>query len=541
MEYTNLFTCVYARRSNDDAKDGESIENQVSLLKQYCATQGYINIQVFSDDGFTGTNFNRPDFQKMMALIRHRRVKRVIVKDLSRFGRNTFEVGHYLSVELPRYDVEFIALGEGPDRIDPDSIMIQFKNMMNEFYAKDISDKQKLSLQARSNNGQHIASSPVFGYKIDPADKRHWIIDEDAAITVRMIFKLFNSGVAVPEIARMLGIRKRLSPSAHMGRIKVGSKTANNPYYWCGSSVSAVLKRQEYCGDTVNFKTYHKSFKDKAIQYKDEADYVIIKDTQDAIISREEFEKARERRNDIQRAKPEKAEHILDSLVFCGDCGGRLYVSKNNNKKKGDVYYYICNAYKKQKECTSHYVQENELVEIVAQALMYLFLECKIDKKELRKKLTKAVCSAHEEQAKMVNKRISEIDTALTEISNKLSILFDRMLDEGMEMKAFNSLTEKLSNDADALRQEQGTLYLEIDKFTDRKKGIKSFLSKLAVYADFTRDEIDKFVVEQLIDKVEVFETKDINEYGKEVTMIDVKVHFKEIGYISIEEIKTYE
>ncbi len=541
MEYTNLITCLYARRSYDEEKDGESIENQVSLLKQYCANEGYINIQVFTDDGYTGTNFNRPEFQKMLALIKHRRVKRIVVKDLSRLGRNNIEVGHFLSIELPRYEVEFIALGEGRECIDPDNIMIQFKNMMNEFYAKDISDKQKLALQAKSNNGKHIATSPVFGYKVDPKDKNHWIIDVDAAITIRMIFKLYNSGVAVPEIAKILSNRKRYSPSAHMKRIKAGSKTEQNPYYWCSSSISAIIKRQEYCGDTVNFKTYHKSFKDKAIQYKDEADFVIIKDTQEAIISREEFEKARERRISTQRIKSEKVKHILDSLVYCGNCGSRLYIGKNINKKKGDIFYYICNTYKKQKECTSHYIQESDLVKKVISIIQYLFSEYKTDKKELRKKLIKAIYSAHEEQIKKVNRRISKIDVALSDITNKLSALFSKMLDEGMNMKSFNSISEKYNNDADTLRQEQGELYLKLDNFADRKQGVKVFLNKLSVYSDFTRNEIDKFVIEQLVERVEVFETKAATEFGKESTFIDIKVHFSDIGFIDIEEMKKYE
>ena len=204
MDFTDKLDILYARRSSEDGKDGESIENQVALLKQYAADKGYYNIKVVTDDGYTGTNFNRPGFQEAFALIQHRRVGRFIVKDLSRLGRNTIEVGQYIGVIFPRFGVEFISIHDGPESSDPDSLVTQFKNIMNEYYAKDISDKQKLSLQARSNSGRHIASTPTYGYKLDPNDRHHWIIDEPAAEVVRLVFKYYNEGMQVSEIARTL-------------------------------------------------------------------------------------------------------------------------------------------------------------------------------------------------------------------------------------------------------------------------------------------------------------------------------------------------
>ena len=208
MDFTDKLDILYARRSSEDGKDGESIENQVALLKQYAADKGYYNIKVVTDDG--------------------------------------------------------------PESSDPDSLVTQFKNIMNEYYAKDISDKQKLSLQARSNSGRHIASTPTYGYKLDPNDRHHWIIDEPAAEVVRLVFKYYNEGMQVSEIARTLEKAKYPAPSHYRKRVVKGSRTEKNPYHWTGSSVTAILKRQEYAGDTVNFKTYHTSFKDKQVRYRDE-------------------------------------------------------------------------------------------------------------------------------------------------------------------------------------------------------------------------------------------------------------------------------
>ena len=205
MNFSDKLDILYARRSSEDGKDGESIENQVALLKQYATDKGYYNIKVVTDDGYTGTNFNRPGFQEAFALIQHRRVGRFIVKDLSRLGRNTIEVGQYIGVIFPRFGVEFISVHDGPESSDPDSLVTQFKNIMNEYYAKDISDKQKLSLQARSNSGRHIASTPTYGYKLDPNDRYQYYIEEShPAIIVPEEFELVQA-----ELLRRQNLRRQ--------------------------------------------------------------------------------------------------------------------------------------------------------------------------------------------------------------------------------------------------------------------------------------------------------------------------------------------
>ena len=211
--------------------------------------KGYYNIKVVTDDGYTDTNFNRLGFQEAFALIQYRRVGRFIVKYLSRLGRNTIEVGQYIGVIFPRFGVEFISIHDGPESSDPDSLVTQFKNIMNDY-------------------------------------------DEPATEVVRLVFKYYNEGMQVSEIARTLEKAKYPTPSHYQKRVVKGSRTEKNPYHWTGSSVTAILKRQEYVGDTVNFKTYHTSFKDKQVRYCDEESFTIIRDTQEAIISREEYEKS---------------------------------------------------------------------------------------------------------------------------------------------------------------------------------------------------------------------------------------------------------
>ena len=232
MDFTDNLDILYARRSSEDGKDGESIENQVALLKQYAADKGYYNIKVVTDDGYTGTNFNRLGFQEAFALIQYRRVGRFIVKYLSRLGRNTIEVGQYIGVIFPRFGVEFISVHDGPESNDPDSLVTQFKNIMNDY-------------------------------------------DEPATEVVRLVFKYYNEGMQVLEIAHTLEKAKHPAPSHYCKRV-VKEK---NSYHWTGNSVTTILKRQEYVGDTVNFKTYHTSFKDKQVRYCDEESFTIIHDT----------------------------------------------------------------------------------------------------------------------------------------------------------------------------------------------------------------------------------------------------------------------
>ena len=272
------YTILYVRISKDDdaAGDSNSITTQLAILQKYANDHAYQNIKVIKDDGYSGTNFNRPGFQEMYSLVKSRQVERILVKDLSRLGRNYIETGRFIDLEFPRYNTQFIAVNENFDSNGGDRFLVAVWNLLNELYAMDISNKQKQSIRAKSDSGRHITSKIPFGYKLDPEDKHKWIIDEPAAETVRVIFRLFNAGKGTTEICRYLTEHKFISPSNHNKQAIKGSRAVADPYYWCVSSVINILDRQEYVGDTVNFKTYHTSFKDKKVRKNSREDYVII-------------------------------------------------------------------------------------------------------------------------------------------------------------------------------------------------------------------------------------------------------------------------
>ena len=531
MDFTDKLDILYARRSSEDGKDGESIENQIALLKQYAADKGYYNIKVITDDGYTGTNFNRPGFQEALALIQHRRVGRFIVKDLSRLGRNTVEVGKYIGVVFPRFGVEFISVHDGPESGDPDSLITQFKNIMNEYYAKDISDKQKLSLQARSNSGRHIASTPTYGYKLDPNDRYHWIIDEPAAEVVRLVFKYYNEGMQVSEIARRLENAKYPAPSYYRHRVVKGSRTEKNPYHWTSSSVTAILKRQEYVGDTVNFKTYHTSFKDKQVRYRDEESFTIIPNTQEAIISREEYEKAKKRRKSTRRVIQTREKHLLDDMVYCEDCGKKMYLNFRKYAG-GNCYVYICDSYRKKKGCTAHYIQETEVITSVLYDVRRIFDMCRLDKNECRRTLVRWICQRNEREIRDINARIKTITDRLQTINQTEQALFEQKLQDEISQETFTNITVSMNAESESLKNEYGKLMILLDKFDDQKKNVPRFLTKAEAFADTEITKDDRYILEQLVEKVTIQEIEITDIYNKPATKVKVLVYFVDIGQI---------
>ena len=346
-------TILYLRLSRDDELQGESnsIKNQREMLTQYAESKGYTNIIVFADDGYSGTNFNRPDFKRMMKLVEEGRVKRIIVKDMSRFGRNYLEVGYYTEVLLPEYGVQFIAVNDNVDSENQsDNDFTPFRNIMNEWYAKDISKKMKSAIRAKGNSGKHTNPLPPYGYMKDPNDKQKWIIDEEAAAVVREVFGLCMQGYGPTQIARMLTDRGVDTPKVHaqkMGR-KVTFRQNELPEAWADQTVGAILGYWEYLGYTVNFKTKKKSFKSKKVLLTPSDEWQVFKETQEPIIDEETFwavQKIREGKRHLDRLGETSP---FSGMLFCGDCGHRLYLRRQRNPHQKD--YFVCSVYRKKRK-----------------------------------------------------------------------------------------------------------------------------------------------------------------------------------------------
>ena len=366
-------TALYCRLSRDDGTDGDSnsIVNQKKLLKQFAKDNGFHNTKFYIDDGYTGTNFNRPGFQKMIEDVELGYISAVIVKDLSRVGRRYDMVGYYTDTYFPDMDVRFIAINDNVDSDEGENEIAPFKNIINEYYARDISKKCKSSYRIRGNSGEPLAPPP-YGYIKSPDNPKKWVVDPEASLIVKDIFRMCLEGKGNETIARYLQENQVLTPIAYWaskGIRKGGKKTNLNPYKWNNSTIETILKKQEYCGDIINFKTYKKSFKHKVRRDNPPEKWAIFKDVHEPIIDRETFEIVQELTKKTKRRAP-KAENgeksMFSDLLYCADCGSKLWYHTNTNNK--DIHYFSCSNYKKDTRgnCDSrHYIRADAVEQVV--------------------------------------------------------------------------------------------------------------------------------------------------------------------------------
>ncbi len=390
-------TALYCRLSRDDGTDSESnsIANQKKLLAQKAKEYGLGNTRYYVDDGYTGTNFNRPGFQSMLDDIDMGYVTAVMVKDLSRLGRDYISVGTYTDSYFPDRNVRFIAVNDSIDSDEGESEIAPFKNILNEMYARDISKKVRSSHRLRGNMGEPL-SQPPYGYMKSPENKKKWIIDPDAAKIVKRIFKMCLDGKGNETIARILQEEKVLIPMAYWqskGLNRGGKKTQINPYKWCKTTIAKILAQQEYCGDVINFKTYSKSFKNKKRFQNPEENWKIFKDVHEPIIDRETFETVQLKICKAKRRapKPYHAEkNIFSDFLYCADCGHKLWFHVNTVNQT--IQYFSCSNYEKDYRgtCkTRHYVRADAIEQVVLLELQRLASFLKYDEEAFAELLAK--------------------------------------------------------------------------------------------------------------------------------------------------------
>lgn len=362
-------TALYARLSRDDEIEGDSnsIVHQKEILSEYARKHGFENIQFYADDGYSGTNFERPDFQRMMADAQAGLIKTIIVKDMSRFGRDYIMVGYYTEILLPQADIRFIAVNDGVDTDNQaDNDFTPFRNIINEWYAKDTSKKIRSVLRAKGNAGKHLSVIPPFGYKKDPNDKEKWLIDEEAAQIVKKIFRMYLDGDTMGGIARKLTEEGIETPKLYAENRGIKHyKAATYPEIWSRISVEYILSNYEYTGCTVNFKTRRRSFKNKKQVIQGKEDWAVFEGTQEAIIDKETFETVQKMRGTKRAYTKFNEVNIFSGLLFCADCGGKMTIRRRKEDRRKDAF--ICSTYRKKKKnlCTEHAVKVNALEQIV--------------------------------------------------------------------------------------------------------------------------------------------------------------------------------
>ena len=496
-------TALYCRLSQDDKQEGDSnsIINQKKILKKYALDRGYTNIQFYIDDGVSGTTFNRAGFQSMIADVETGKVKRVIVKDMSRLGRDYLQVGMYTEIFFPEHDVHFIAVNDGVDSNQEDNEFTPFRNIINEWYAKDTSKKIRAVKRSKGMAGEHIGSHPPYGYMKNPENKKEWIIDEEAAEVVREIFRLCVGGYGPTRIAHILTERKILCPTYYA--LEKGGKQRTvlpaDKYTWNGPVVAKILDRMDYLGHTVNFKTHVKSYKVHKTIYNSPDQWKVFEGTHEAIIDKETFEIVQKIRAGKRRPTRMGEMPMFSGLLYCADCGRKLSFHRKADEP-AEKHHYLCENYRSNTtNCTMHYIRNVVVERIVLENLKEVIQYVSNYEDEFVRMIMDSDMRQRNRELSQKKKRLAEIQKRIGE----LDTIFQRIYEDNIIGKLSDERFMKMSK---GYEDEQHTLQIEADEIQselqqEEKKGVdvKCFLAIVKKYTDLT--ELTPEILREFIDK----------------------------------------
>ncbi len=532
---------LYTRLSRDDGTDSESnsIANQKRLLSQKAKELGFTNVKFYVDDGYTGTNFNRPGFQELLDDIEMGYISVVMVKDLSRLGRDYVSVGHYTDNYFPEHNIRFIAVNDMVDSDEGENEIAPFKNIMNEMYARDISRKIRSSNRIRGNLGEPLAQPP-YGYMKSSENKKKWIIDPDASQVVKSIFRMCIEGKGNEAIAHVLQSNKIYIPMAYWhskGLNRGGKQMPADPYRWSKTTVRKILTQQEYCGDVINFKTYSKNFKNKKRLMNAEENWRIFKDVHEPIIEREVFELVQENLLKVKRRapKPENAKkHIFSGLIRCGDCGSNMRYHTNTTNK--EIHYFSCGNYVKDTrgDCpTRHYIRSDALEQIVLLELGHLANFLKYDEERLAEILEKKSNKDLYEETRYLE---GELQKALAR-QQKVANLYEKLYEDNAEGKVtdewFTHMSHKYEVERTELKGKISELRKKLSSTQETTKGKDMFLN--AVRSFMEMETLTAPLAKELIDHIDVYESEG---KGKNKTQ-RIVIYYRFVGYIELPDKNT--
>ena len=529
-------TALYCRLSRDDGTESESnsIGNQKKLLSQKAKEMGLTDTKYYVDDGYTGTNFNRPGFQQLIDDIEIGLVSAVMVKDLSRLGRDYVSVGNYTDSYFPEHNVRFIAVNDAIDSDEGESEIAPFKNILNEMYARDISKKIRSSHRLRGSMGEPL-SQPPYGYMKSAENKKKWIIDPEAATVVKSIFKMCLDGKGNETIARELQENKVLIPMAYWqskGLNRGGKKTQTNPYKWCKTTVQKILSQQAYCGDIINFKTYSKSFKNKTRYENSKENWAVFKNVNEPIINRETFETVQKFISKTKRRAPKKENgerSIFNGLIYCGDCHSKIrYHTSTSNK---EIHYFTCsdNKVDYRGKCPGrHYVRADALEEVVKLELRRLVEMLEIDESYFAQLLLRKNDEEREKDKKFLE---SELQKAIAR-NNTVSQIYEKLYEDNVIGKVsdewFVELSHKYEKERMDLKAKIADTRHKIEELKNNNSEYEKFISAIRRFMQM--DNLTSPLLRELIDHIDIFETEGT---GKSRTQ-RIVIYYRFIGYIEL-------
>ena len=530
-----LITALYCRLSRDDELSGDSnsIVNQKAILKKFAEDNGFRNLRFYVDDGVSGTTFDRPDFNRMIADVESGMVGTIIIKDMSRFGRDYLKVGYYTEIMFPESGVRFIAINNSIDSANQqDSDFTPFLNIINEWYAKDTSKKIRAVFKSKGESGKPLCTNPPYGYVKDPEDKLKWIIDEEAAEVVREIFRLCMAGFGPSQIARQLEARCVNVPTVHLRSkgINTPARPPENPYAWQSRSVADILAKLEYLGHTVNFKTFKRSYKNKTKMQNKPEDWLIFENTHEAIIDEGTWETVQKIRDGKRRPSRMGEMGMLSGMMYCADCGAKLYQVRANGWTH-DKEHFVCATYRKVKGgCSSHQIRNVVVEQLVAEDLRKVLAFAKKREAEFIRIVTN---NSEKELAKELRLSQKEYEQARVRIS-----AIDKIIQKLYEDKVLGNITEerfyKMSADYEAEQKALETRATVLKKALDTAKeqnlNTDRFLALVRKYTEIP--ELDAEIIREFIDRIIVFKTEKVNRRR----MQRIQIIYNCIGEINIPE-----
>ena len=525
---------LYCRLSRDDNMDSESnsIQNQRKILQKAAKDKGYTDTVFFVDDGITGTTMKRPGFQKMLTAIEAGYISAVFVKDLSRLGRNYIEVGKLTEEFFPLHDIRLVAVSDGVDSDEGEDDFTPFKNIMNEYYAKDISKKRRIVNKMKGNAGVPL-SPPSYGYIKKPDDPRFWVVEPEAAEVVRRIYRMALEGYGLAETAAQLAADGVVNPTYYWrsrGTSRGGSKSTVEPTKWGHTTVKKILTLQEYCGDVINFKSYSKSYKMKKRIENPEENRAIFLNVHEAIIDRQTWEKVQALQKGTRRKKPTVTQEpsVFSGLLKCPECGGNLNFHFNQNNH--DIKFFSCQNHNSgYRKCSkTHYIR----LDFLEQVVLYEVKRLACFASEYENDFIKAMIGRSAKVAENTALRKQRELDALTARDRELDMLFERLYEDNVSGKIDDARFAKMSK---RYEQEQGenakkikALRLELKKDESKRMDIDDFLETVRRYTDATT--ITKRMVAELIDHIEVYHA----EKQDGVTNQRVVIYYNCIGAFDV-------
>ena len=524
---------LYERLSRDDNLEGESysIGNQKKLLAKVAKEKGYTNLVHFLDDGISGVTMDRPGFVEMICQLEQGKAAAVFVKDLSRLGRNYIEVGRLTEEFFPNHDIRLVAVSDNIDTAEGENELAPIRNLFNEWYARDISKKRRISNKSKGNAGEPMGQPP-YGYIKDPNDPKHWIVDDEAAQVVRRVYSMTLEGFGTEQIAAQLEKDDVLTPRAYWltkGIKRPGKGKQQPPTKWNSSTITKILSLQEYCGDILNFKTYSKSYKNKKRIDNDRENWVVFQDVHEAIIERAVYEQVQQKRGKIRKRRTNNGEHnMFSGLLVCADCGSNLHFHFNQGNP--EIKYFNCSNYKGNRgTCTStHYVRVDFLEEVVLGEIRRLTKFASLYEDEF----VKAVIG-HSQQAEQTDRKLKEKELkTLLARDEELDGLFERIYEDNVSGKLsddrFAKMSRRYEDEQKELAEKIKKLRSEIEKQSSRSMTTDMFIGLVRKYTRARK--LTPRMLNELIEKIEVFNAEKIDGVWEQ----RLRIHYNCVGTIEI-------